>query len=99
MCFSFFVEPDAQDGQAHTCNGVKYPEPVILGMFVDDHVTAYLSRVEAIVPDLQQADGLVGNDMEDEDIERMVADIDEKLFESVVMFIEPTTEVIGHQET
>lgn len=68
-------------------------------MFVDDHVTAYLSRVEAIVPDLQQADGLVGNDMEDEDIERMVADIDEKLFESVVMFIEPTTEVIGHQET
>ena len=36
--------------------------------------------------------------MEDEDIERMVADIDEKLFESVVMFIEPTTEIVGHQE-
>ena len=36
--------------------------------------------------------------MEDEDVERMVTDIDEKLFESVVMFIEPTTEIVGHQE-
>ena len=36
--------------------------------------------------------------MEDEDVERMVTDIDEKLFESVVMFIEPAAEVVGHQE-
>ena len=67
-------------------------------MFVDDHVTANLSRVETIVADLQQTDGLIRDDMEDEYIERMVTDIDEKLFESVVMFIEPTTEIVGHQE-
>ena len=67
-------------------------------MVMDDHVTANLSGVEAIVPDLQQADGLVGDDMEDEDIERMVACVDQELFELVVVFIEPATEVIGHQE-
>ena len=67
-------------------------------MFVDDHVTTNLSRVEAIVPDLQKTDGLVGDDVEDEDIERMVAGVDQELFESVVVFIQPTAEVIGHQE-
>ena len=67
-------------------------------MFVDDHVTANLSRVEAIVPDLQQTDGLIRDDMEDEYIERMVANIDEELFDSVVVFIEPAAEVVGHQE-
>ena len=36
--------------------------------------------------------------MEDEYIERMVANIDEELFDSVVVFIEPAAEVVGHQE-
>ena len=67
-------------------------------MIVYDHVATDLSRVEVIVPDFQEADGLVGDDMEDEDIERMVACVDQELFESVVMFIEPAAEVIGHQE-
>ena len=68
-------------------------------MLVDDHVTAYLSGIEAIVPDLQQTDGLVGDDVEDEDIEGMVASIDQELLESVVVFIEPVAKVVGHQET
>ena len=68
-------------------------------MVVYDHVATDLSRVEVIVPDFQEADGLVGDDMEDEDIERMVAGVDQELFESVVVFIQPTAEVIGHQET
>lgn len=67
-------------------------------MFMDDHVTANLSGIEAIVPDLQQADGLIGDDMEDEDIESMVACIDQQSFETVVVFIQPATEVVGHQE-
>ena len=67
-------------------------------MFVNDHVTANLSRVEAVVPYLQQADRLVGDDMEDEDIKRMVAGVDQELFDFVVMFIDPVAEVVGHQE-
>lgn len=67
-------------------------------MVVYDHVATDLSRVEVIVPDFQEADGLVGDDMEDEDIERMVACVDQELFELVVVFIEPAAEVIGHQE-
>jgi len=67
-------------------------------MIVYDHVTTDLSRVEVIVPDFQEADGLVGDDMEDEDIERMVAGVDQELFEPVVVFIEPAAEVVGHQE-
>ena len=67
-------------------------------MVVYDHVATDLSRVEVIVPDFQEADGLVGDDMEDEDIERMVAGVDQELFELVVVFIEPAAEVVGHQE-
>ena len=67
-------------------------------MVVYDHVATDLSRVEVIVPDFQEGDGLVGDDMEDEDIERMVAGVDQELFELVVVFIEPAAEVIGHQE-
>ena len=67
-------------------------------MIVYDHVATDLSRVEVIVPDFQEADGLVGDDMEDEDIECMVACIDQELFEFVLVFIEPAAEVIGHQE-
>ena len=67
-------------------------------MIVYDHVATNLSRVEVIVPDFQEADGLVGDDMEDEDIERMVAGVDQELFEPVVVFIEPAAEVVGHQE-
>ena len=68
-------------------------------MFMDDHVTANLSGIEAIVPDFQQTDGLVGDDMEDEDIERMVACIDQELLELVVVFIDPAAEIVGHEES
>ena len=68
-------------------------------MFMNDHVTANLSGIEAIVPDLQQTDGLVGDDMEDEDIKGMVANIDQQLFEFTWMFVNPTAEVVGHQES
>ena len=61
-------------------------------------MTANLPGIEAIVPDLQQADGLVGDDMEDEDIEGMVAGVDQELLEPVVVFVDPAAEVVGHQE-
>ena len=67
-------------------------------MIVYDHVTTDLSWVEVVVPDFQEADGLVGDDMEDEDIECVIACVDQELFELVVVFIEPAAEVIGHQE-
>ena len=67
-------------------------------MFVDDHVTSNLSWIEAIVPDLQQTDGLVGEYVEDEDIQCMVACINKELFEFAVVLIDPAAEVIGYQE-
>ena len=68
-------------------------------MFVDDHVTANLSGIETIVPDFQQTDDFVGDDMKDEDIQGVVADINQHLFEFPVVFIDPAAEVIGHQES
>ena len=67
-------------------------------MIVDDHMTAYLSWVKVIVPDLQQTDYLVGDDVEDEDVEGMVARIDQEPFESILSLINPTADVEGHQE-
>ena len=68
-------------------------------MIVNHHVTADLSDVETIVPYLQQTDRLVGDDMEDKDIECMVAGIYEEPFEPVLPFVYPTADVVGHQES
>ena len=67
-------------------------------MVVDDHVTAYLPDVQAVIPYLYQAHYLVGDDVEDEDVERMVAGIDEEPFEPSLAAVYPPADVIGHQE-
>ena len=68
-------------------------------MLVYDHVTANLSWIESIVRYFEQADDLVSYDMEDEDIEGMVACIDQELFDLSLVFVDPAAEVIGHQES
>ena len=65
---------------------------------MDNHVTAYLTPIETIVPDLEQTYRLIGNDVEYEDVERMVACIDEEALQKALMSVEPLTDVIGHQE-
>ena len=68
-------------------------------MIVDDHVTTNLSGIEAIVPYFQQADNLIGDDMENEDIQRMITCINQPLLDSPIVFINPAAEVIGHEKT
>ena len=68
-------------------------------MLVDDHVAANLTGIEAIIPDFHQTDSLVGDNMEDEYIEGMVASINQPLLNSPIVFINPAAEVIGHQKT
>ena len=66
---------------------------------MDDHVATYLTDVKAVVPYLQQTDRLVGDNVEDEDVERVVASIDEELFQPSFVFVEPHADIISHQET
>ena len=66
---------------------------------MDDHVATYLTDVKAVVPYLQQTDRLVGDNVEDEDVERVVASIDEELFQQSFVFVEPHADIISHQET
>ena len=68
-------------------------------MLVDDHVAANLTGIEAIIPDFHQTDSLVGDNMEDEYIEGMVASINQPLLNSPIVFINPAAEVMGHQKT
>ena len=65
---------------------------------MDYHVTANLSAVETIIPYFQQTDRLIGDDVEDKDVERMVAGIHQKPFEPVLSFVNPSADVEGHQE-
>ena len=87
------------EGETDACDGVGYPEEVFLRVLMDHHVTAYLTDVETVVPDLQQAHRLVGHDVEDEDIEGAVADIGERTLQPTIMTVDPLTDVVGHQET
>ena len=52
---------------------------------MNDHVASYLSRVKSVIPYLQQAYGLVCYDMEDEDVERVVASIGKEPFQSGIL--------------
>ena len=66
---------------------------------MNHHVASYLVDVEPVVPDFDQADHLVGYDVEDKDIKCMVACIGKELLEFPFMFVDPATDVIGHQES
>ena len=65
---------------------------------MDDHVAAYLTGIQTVIPDLEQADGLVGNDVEDEDVERVVAQLSQESFHHLLATVDPAADVIGHQE-
>lgn len=62
-----------------------------------DHVAANLSRVESVVPYLQQADHLEREDMEYEDGQRVVTTEYKKTLEPAFMFVEPCTDIIHHE--
>jgi hypothetical protein len=59
--------PCPSQGDAYSHDSIKHPEPVFFGMLMDDHVASYLGHVEVVIPDLQQTDYLITDDMEDED--------------------------------
>lgn len=65
------LEPEKGKGDAGY--GVENPEEVAV-VVVDHHVAADLLEWQVIPPYLQQADGFEGEDVEDEDVERVVAD-------------------------
>ena len=62
------------------------------------HVTAYLSDVHSVIPYLDETHHLIGDDVEDEDVECMVAGIDEEPLEPTFAGINPSTDVVSHQE-
>ena len=68
-------------------------------MVVYHHVTAYLPDVQAVVPYLDQTHHLIGDDVENEDVKRVVAGIDEEPLEPTLAGINPPADVIGHQES
>lgn len=66
---------------------------------MDYHVATYLSWVEAIVPDFEQTHCLVGHDVEDKDVEGVVAGIHQESLQAIVMAVYPSADVVGHQES
>ena len=64
---NLMIAPRPQERQAYAGNGIKHPEPIFLCIVMYDHVAANLSRVESVVPYLQQADHLEREDMEHKD--------------------------------
>ena len=92
------AEPCEKKRDAHAGYRVEYPEVILLGIVVDYHMTAYLTDVEPVIPDLNETYHLVGDDVEDEDVERVVAGIDQKSLEDAVSAVDPSADVVGHQE-
>ena len=68
-------------------------------MIVYHHVATYLLYVQPVVPNLDQAYRLVCYDMEDKDVQRMVASVDQKPLYPVVFPVNQHTHVICHQES
>ena len=66
---------------------------------MNDHMTAYLANVKSIIPYLQEAYHLVGADMEDEDVERVVTDVDQRPLQPSLTTVNPQADVISHQES
>ena len=66
---------------------------------MNHHVASYLVDVETVVPYLDQADYLVGYDVEDKDVKCMVACVGKELLELPLMLVEPAADVVGHQES
>lgn len=67
-------------------------------MLVDDHVATHLADIETVIPDLDQADRLVCNDVEYEDVKRMVANIGQRPLQPSLVTVDPLADVVSHQE-
>ena len=65
---------------------------------MNHHVTAYLSDVQSVVPYFYQAHHLIGDDVENKDVECVIAGIDKESLEPAFAGIDPPTDIIGHQE-
>jgi hypothetical protein len=92
-------KPCSKQRDAYASDGVEYPEKVLLRVLVNHHVATYLSDVKAIVPYLYQTDCLIGNNVEDKDVKRVVACIDKKPFQNVVFPVKQHADVVCHQES
>ena len=99
LLFQAAVEGDAEEGDGGADDGVEYPEEVGGGVLVDDHVAAYLAPVQAVVPDFDGRHDLEGDNVEDEDVARVVAAIDEEALHDALVAVKPRGDVMDHQET
>ena len=83
------VEGDAEQGHGGADDGVENPEEVGRAVLVDDHVTADLCPVESVPPYLERRHQFEGNDVENEDIEGVVAAIDEEALHDALVSVDP----------
>ena len=56
---------------------------------MDDHVTTDLAPVKTVIPDFEGRDEFEGDDMENVDVERVVAAIDHKTLYHAVVAVKP----------
>ena len=98
MGFEPAVEGDAQQRHCGADDGIEHPEEVGRAVLMDDHVAAYLPPVEAVVPDLERRHEFEGDDVEDVDIERVVAAIDQEALHHALVAVEPRGDGMDHQE-
>lgn len=78
---------------------IQYPEQILLGMFVNHHVTTYLQPVEAVVPDFDKAHDLERYYMKNENAKRIVSTVDKESFQQTFMPVDHYTDIISHKET
>ena len=83
------VEGDAEEGDGGAHDGVENPEEIGGGVLVDDHVATDLGPVEAVIPDFERRDDLETDDVENVDIQRVVATIDHEALDHTVVAVEP----------
>ena len=83
------VEGYAEEGDGGTHDGVENPEEIGSGVLVDGHVAADLGPVKAVIPDFERRDDLEADDVENVDIQRVVATIDHEALDRTVVAVEP----------
>ena len=62
-------------------------------------MTAYLSYVQTVVPYLDKTHHLIGDDVEDEDVQGVVACIDKEALAPSLAGVYPPANIVGHQES
>ena len=93
-----FTEPGAKEWEPHTSYCIEYPEEILLREVVYHHVAAYLAAIQSVIPYLHKTHHLIGHDVEDEDVQRVIACIDEEALQQILTAIDPSADIVGHQE-